>query len=329
MKRTAVIVILVILLLLSAGTNTFLYLQGAENGEKSKSELALMNQKDSLQKELLRLEDSLNNVVKNLQTENQTLTTKVGDLESDKNPKILMAYREINKLRRLLLSNTGTGNSTTTTVDNTSNNGSSSMGSSSFGTGGKKGNMDELRRQLAEAKKRIAFLTSQIDSLSSQKTKLMADLENETNAKRVFESENIELKQRLEKGAIPQFGTLITMSYTAKGDETYKSGKVDKFKVTFDVLENPMVTTPVEEEVTIRIIAPNGVVLSSTNKTLQDANQVSTLKQTISFDGALQKVKWAYPGSKGSLVGKLGKGRYITELWTRGLLRQKNTFELD
>ena len=75
MKRTAAIVILVILLLLSAGTNTFLYLQGTKNGEKSKSELAMMNQKDSLQKELLRLEDSLNNVVKNLQTENQTLTT--------------------------------------------------------------------------------------------------------------------------------------------------------------------------------------------------------------------------------------------------------------
>ena len=311
MKRTAVIVILVILLLLSAGTNTFLYLQGTKSGEKSKSELAMMNQKDSLQRELLRLEDSLNNVVKNLQTENQTLTTKVGDLESDKNPKILMAYREINKLRRMLL-NSSSSSSSSSTSDNTS---SSSSGTSSFGTG-KKGNMDELRRQLAEAKKRIALLTSQIDSLTSQKTKLVADLENETNAKRVFESENIELKQRLEKGAMPQFGTLITMSYNAKGDETYKAGKIDRFKITFDVLENPMVTTPVDEEVTIRILAPNGVVLSSTNKTLQDVSTISTLKQTISFDGALQKVKWAYPGSKGSLVGKLNKGRYITELWT-------------
>jgi len=325
MKRTAAIVILVILLLLSAGTNTFLYLQGTKNGEKSKSELAIMNQKDSLQKELLRLEDSLNNVVKNLQTENQSLTTKVGDLESDKNPKILMAYREINKLRRLLL-NSSSSSSSSSTTESTST--SSSSGTSSFGTG-KKGNMDELRRQLAEAKKRITLLTSQIDSLTNQKTKLVADLENETNAKRVFESENIELKQRLEKGAIPQFGTLITMSYTAKGDETYKAGKIDRFKITFDVLENPMVTTPVDEEVTIRILAPNGVVLSSTNKTLQDVSTISTLKQTISFDGALQKVKWAYPGSKGSLVGKLNKGRYITELWTRGLLRQKNSFELE
>jgi len=325
MKRTSAVVILVILLLLFAGTNTFLYLQGTKNGEKSKSELAIMNQKDSLQKELLRLEDSLNNVVKDLQTENQTLTTKVGDLESDKNPKILMAYREINKLRRLLLSNSMSSNNNASSSDNTS---MSSSGTSNFGTG-KKGNLDELRRQLAEAKKRITLLISQIDSLTNQKNKLVADLENETNAKRVFESENIELKQRLEKGAIPQFGTLITMSYNAKGDEVFKASKIDRFKITFDVLENPMVTTPVDEEVTIRILAPNGIVLSSTNKTLQDVSTISTLKQTISFDGALQKVKWSYPGSKGSLVGKLNKGRYITELWTRGLLRQKNSFELD
>jgi len=325
MKITSAVVILVILLLLSAGTNTFLYLQGTKNGEKSKSELAIMNQKDSLQKELLRLEDSLNNVVKDLQTENQTLTTKVGDLESDKNPKILMAYREINKLRRLLLSNSMSSNNNASSSDNTS---MSSSGTSNFGTG-KKGNLDELRRQLAEAKKKITMLISQIDSLTNQKNKLVADLENETNAKRVFESENIELKQRLEKGAIPQFGTLITMSYNAKGDEVFKASKIDRFKITFDVLENPMVTTPVDEEVTIRILAPNGIVLSSTNKTLQDVSTISTLKQTISFDGALQKVKWSYPGSKGSLVGKLNKGRYITELWTRGLLRQKNSFELD
>jgi hypothetical protein len=132
MKRTAAIVILVILLLLSAGTNTFLYLQGTKNGEKSKSELAMMNQKDSLQKELLRLEDSLNNVVKNLQTENQSLTTKVGDLESDKNPKILMAYREINKLRRLLLNTSSSSSNNTSTTDNTSNSSSSNIASVSI-----------------------------------------------------------------------------------------------------------------------------------------------------------------------------------------------------
>lgn len=323
MKRTAVIVILVILLLLSAGTNTFLYLNGSKFGAQAKNELALMNAKDSLQKELLRLEDSLNSVVKSLQSENQSLTTKVGELESDKNPKILAAYRQISILRRQLLAGPRSSS------DNSSTDGSNANGGiSNFGSKGGKGNLDELRRQLAEAKKKILFLTSQIDSLTNQKNQLIADLDNERNSKKALETENVELKERLEKGAMPQFGTLITMTYDPKGGETYKSKKVDRFKVTFDVLENPMVTTPVEEEVTIRIIDPNGGVMSEKNKTLEDKSKVFTIKQTISFDGAVQKVKWSFPG-KGSLLGKLGKGRYITELWTRGLLRQKNTFELD
>lgn len=325
MKRTAVIVILVILLLLSAGTNTFLYLNGSKFGAQAKNELALMNAKDSLQKELLRLEDSLNSVVKSLQSENQSLTTKVGELESDKNPKILAAYRQISILRRQLLAGPRVSSDNSSTSGSNANGGISNFGSSSKGG---KGNLDELRRQLAEAKRKIAFLTSQIDSLTTQKNQLVADLDNERNSKKVLETENIELKERLEKGAMPQFGTLITMTYDPKGGETYKSKKVDRFKVTFDVLENPMVTTPVEEEVTLRIIDPNGGVLSEKNKTLEDKSKVFTIKQTISFDGAVQKVKWSFPG-KGSLLGKLGKGRYITELWTRGLLRQKNTFELD
>ncbi len=324
MKRTAVIVILVLLLLLSAGTNTFFYLNGSKFGEQAKNELALMSAKDSLQKELLRLEDSLNAVVKSLQSENQSLTTKVGELESDKNPKILAAYRQISILRRQLLAGPSSSSSSNTSTSSSNGNG----GISDFGTKGGKGNLDDLRRQLAEAKKKIALLTSQIDSLTNQKNQLMADLDNERNSKKALETENVELKERLEKGAMPQFGTLITTSFEPKGGETYKSKKVDKFKVTFDVLENPMTTTPVEEEVTIRIIDPNGGVLSSSNKTLEDKSKVYTIKQTITFDGAVQKVKWSFPG-KGSLLGKLGKGRYITELWTRGLLRQKNTFELD
>ncbi len=322
MKRTAVIVILVILLLLSAGTNTFFYLNGSKFGEQAKNELALMNAKDSLQKELLRLEDSLNSVVKSLQSENQSLTTKVGELESDKNPKILAAYRQISILRRQLLA--GPRSSENTSTSSSNGNG----GISDFGTKGGKGNLEDLRRQLAEARKKIAMLTSQIDSLTNQKNQLIADLDNERNSKKALETENVELKERLEKGAMPQFGTLITTSFDPKGGENYKSKKVDKFKVTFDVLENPMTTTPVEEEVTIRIIDPNGGVLSANNKTLEDKSKVYTIKQTITFDGAVQKVKWSFPG-KGSLLGKLGKGRYITELWTRGLLRQKNTFELD
>lgn len=312
MKRTATIVILVILLLLSAGTNTWLYYNGGPSD--AQNQLALAAQKDSLQKELLRMEDSLNSVVASLQTENSSLVTKVSELESDKNPKIMMAYREINRIRRQLV-NAGNGG------------GSSSSETTTSSRGGKNGNLDELKRQLAEAQARIKQLTSQIDSLVTQKNQLVIDVEVAKGEKEALQVENGELKLRLEKGAMPQFGTLITSPLEEKRALTTKAKSVDKFNITYDVLENPMVNEVLEEEVTIRLIDPDGGVLSVNNKSLQDKTKVISLKNKITFDGALQKVKWSFPPT-GSLKGKLKKGKYTTELWTRDLLRQKNTFEL-
>ena len=158
-----------------------------------------------------------------------------------------------------------------------------------------------------------------------------AQLAAEKDRSATLESENVELKDRLDKGARPQFGALlVTGLYDKKGimTETMKAKSVDKIRVTFDVLENPMVTQPLEEEVIIRIIDPNGGVLSTTNTKLTDKSKVTSLKNTIQFDGALQKVKWSFP-DKGLLTGKLMKGKYTAELWTRGLMRQKNNFTLE
>ena len=109
--------------------------------------------------------------------------------------------------------------------------------------------------------------------------------------------------------------------------ETNKAKSSEKLRVSFDVLENSFIKEPAEEEVTIRIIGPEGEVLSSGNKGLADKSSLFSIKQTIISDGEKNVVKWYYPAS-GTLAGKLKKGKYSTELWTRGLLKQKNTFEL-
>ena len=309
MKRTGIIVVLIILLILSAGTNTYLYMNS--NDAVAKKQLELVAVRDSLQKELLRIEDSLNAVVMSFQMENDSLVNKISELESDKNPRILAAYREINRLRRQLINGTS----------------SSSESDATTSAGGKNVDLTALRKQLSEAKTRIKELVAQVDSLTTQKNQLVADVEVARNEKEAITAENVELKDRLEKGAMPQFGTLITSSFDDAKKLTNKAKSIDRFNITFDVLENPMVTNVLEEEVTIRLIDPDGGVLSVTNKTLQDKSKVYSLKNSITFDGALQKVKWSFP-PKGTLKGKLKKGKYITELWTRDLLRQKNTFEL-
>lgn len=332
MNRTALTVVLVILLLASLGSNTFLYINKMSSDKELKDKVAVMKAKDSLQAELIRMEDSLNLVIQTFQNENQTLVLKVEELESDKNPRVVAAMQEIYRLRREISEGISTegGTSTASSGGGTKKSTKESRKAAKSGKGGD-GNMEDLRKQLEEARAKVAELTALVESLTKEKNDFMAQLTTEKDRSAALETENVELKDRLDKGARPQFGALlVTGLFDKKGimTETMKSKTIDKIRVTFDVLENPMVTQPLEEDVVIRIIDPNGGVLSTTNTKLTDKTKVTSLKNTIQFDGALQKVKWSFP-EKGLLTGKLMKGKYTAELWTRGLMRQKNNFTLE
>jgi predicted nuclease with TOPRIM domain len=333
MNRTAITVVLVILLLASLGSNTFLYINKMESDKQLKDKMAVMKAKDSLQAELMRMEDSLNSVIQTFQNENQTLVLKVEELEGDKNPRVIAAMQEIYRLRREIangVSGSGSGSSGSSGGTSGKMSTKESRKAAKSGKGGD-GNLEDLRKQLEEAKAKVAELMALVESLTKEKNDYMAQLTAEKDRSAALESENVELKDRLDKGARPQFGALLVSGlFDKKGimTETMKAKSIDKIRVTFDVLENPMVTQPLEEEVIIRIIDPNGGVLSTTNAKLTDKSKVTSLKQTIQFDGALQKVKWNFP-DKGLLTGKLMKGKYTAELWTRGLMRQKNNFTLE
>lgn len=330
MNRTALTVVLVILLLASLGSNTFLYLNKMKSDKELENKVAVMKAKDSLQSELNRMEDSLNLVIQTFQNENQTLVLKVEELESDKNPRVIAAMQEIYRLRREIANGiSGDGAAVAGAGDGAKKSTKASRKAAKSGKGGAEA--EDLRKQLEEARAKVAELMAQIEALTKEKNDYVAQLTAEKDRSATLESENVELKDRLDKGARPQFGALlVTGLFDKKGvmTETMKAKSVDKIRVTFDVLENPMVTQPLEEEVTIRIIDPNGGVLSTTNTKLTDKSKVTSLKNTIQFDGALQKVKWSFP-EKGLLTGKLMKGKYTAELWTRGLMRQKNNFTLE
>lgn len=330
MNRTALTVVLVILLLASLGSNTFLYLNKMKSDKELENKVAVMKAKDSLQMELNRMEDSLNLVIQTFQNENQTLVLKVEELESDKNPRVMAAMQEIYRLRREIANGiSGDGASAGSGADGAKKSTKASRKAAKSGKGGAE--VEDLRKQLEEARAKVAELMAQIEALTKEKNDYVAQLAAEKDRSATLESENVELKDRLDKGARPQFGALlVTGLFDKKGimTETMKAKSIDKIRVTFDVLENPMVTQPLEEEVIIRIIDPNGGVLSTTNTKLTDKSKVTSLKNTIQFDGALQKVKWSFP-DKGLLTGKLMKGKYTAELWTRGLMRQKNNFTLE
>ncbi|MFN5889756.1 MAG: hypothetical protein ACK448_05120 [Bacteroidota bacterium] len=330
MNRTALTVILIILLLFSIGGNTFLYMEKLGADEEIKEKLALQLSKDSLQKELNRMEDSLNMVIQTFQDENKTLILKVEELESDKNPKIQAAFAQIYALRRQLADGGGSSSSSSSTTADYSGPSKSSTSKSTKSSGSGNMKVEDLRKQLEEAKRKIAELMAQVEQLTKEKDDYLAQLNNEKSAKAILEAENIDLKDRLDRGARPQFGALLINGLMDKKGMlmlTDKAKTVAKLQINFDVLENPLVTQPIEEEVIIRIIDPNGNVVT-TNAKLTDKSKLASMNQTITFDGGLQKVKWSYP-EKGVLTGKLLKGKYVAELWTRGLMRQKNNFTLE
>lgn len=316
MNKNILAGILGVFLALSVGGNTYLYNRKSRN-DKAMSDLgSAIKLKDSIEKELTRLEDSIRPLLSSYQEENSRLTGRIDELENGQNTQIQSLQNKIAYYKSLA---SKVGNEIVETAG---------TGKISKADAGK---LASLKKELEDKIKEIEKLNSQIALLTSQRDAFEAQVQAEKDGKVDLEKENADLKDRVSKGAIPQYGTLLTSGIVKKGTEqieTYKSKGIEKLKITFDVLDNPLIREPVEEEVTIRIIGPEGQVLSTNNATLADKSSVYTLKQTIISDGEMHKVKWYFPSS-GNISSKLPKGKYTTELWSRGMMKQKNTFELN
>jgi hypothetical protein len=315
MNKNVMVAILGVMLAASVGGNAYLFSKKSEAVKAAKEVQTVTTLKDSMQMALQKMEDSLRPLLTNYQEENSRLTGKIEELEGEKNPKVAELLAQVSSLRSQL-SRSGTP-------------GVSSGGASLSKADQKK--LEEYRKMLEAKQKEIAELMAKIEGLTKERDEAVAQVQAEKDGKAGLERDNADMKDRITRGSIPQFGTLLTNGIQKKGDQQVESTKaknIDRLKISFDVLDNPLIKETVEEEVTIRIIGPEGEVLATGNKNLADKSSLYCLKQTIISDGEMHKVRWWYPAS-GSLAGKLKKGKYSTELWSRGLLKQKNTFELD
>lgn len=288
--------IMAILLLLSVGTNIYYLSDDSYALELLTAENTFFKQKDSMQSALTSLEDSLNTMELQL----KSTSASQNDLEE-----LRLAKEEILRLRNLLNA------SSNATIINS-----------------KSPENRKLLKELEQAKAKIAALTTEVGNLKEKNNLLYAENDRISERNQTLNSINIDLEDRLARGKRVQFGSLMTFGLTEEGRKTSKVSQIKKLSITFDALENPLITDVVSEEIIIRVIDPNGGVLSTTNTNLQDKNTVTSISDILIFDGSLQKVKWTFP-QKGILDRKLIKGKYTSELWSRGLLRQKNTFELN
>jgi hypothetical protein len=297
MNRNVLAAILGVGLAGSMGGNAYQFVQHQKEAKTAIEKDKAVSERDSLQKVLLGMRDSVEMMIA-MQEENQRMAGKIQELETDNNARM---SKEMGLLTRI----------------------------------------KELQRQmagmtpaeLAKFKTDIAAKEAQIKELQTYLSKVKEErdaqtrlVENERQARGALEQENNSMRGVIEKGRAAQFGPVLSYGIrTVKGaqEETFKSKQVEKLKITFDIVENPLVEQPIEQEVKIRIIGPEGEVLSKNTTQLMDKSEVYSLKETIVFDGGHQKIKLYFSQAT------FKKGKYTVELWSDNVIRQKNTFVLE
>jgi len=141
-----------------------------------------------------------------------------------------------------------------------------------------------------------------------------------------LEGQKQNLTDKVTIAAQPSVGPIIvTPQYQKKGIyiPIFKAKKVERLQVTFDVLTNKLTEKAVEKEYIVRIINPDGIVLSKTNNSLANSDDVYTIKQSVNFNGTQQKIKVNYTQSP-----DYKKGQYKVELKEGDEVLQTYSFDL-
>lgn len=177
------------------------------------------------------------------------------------------------------------------------------------------GNTSKLRA----LKDSITVLTAQNNDFKAKVESIL--MENEDYKAKILaqqaEIEQLEnktqnLSNKVTIASQPNVGPILVIpQYEKKGIymPIYKAKKVERLYITFDVLTNKLTEKAVEKEYIVRIINPDGIVLSTSNTSLRNSDDVYTAKESVTFDGTQQKIKINYTQSP-----SYKKGQYKVEL---------------
>lgn len=167
---------------------------------------------------------------------------------------------------------------------------------------------------------------SQMMALNTENSDFKSQLSEQELLVAALKKQKEGLTKKVEIASQPYLGPInVTPEYTKKGIflPQFKAKKVERLKITYDILANQLTQEKVKKEITVRIMDPDGLVLSNNNNSLSDINKVYTDKKNIEFDGKLQKINVNFtqkPSYK--------KGKYKVELKDGETIVNTNSFEL-
>jgi cell division protein FtsB len=179
---------------------------------------------------------------------------------------------------------------------------------------------DEMIAQLkAENEHLVATndsLHTHVGSLTSERERLVQRQAELTDSVVTFTAANKELSAKVSKAASLKILTVNSRGKTKDKDE-YKSSRVDKLKLVFNLPENEL-TAQEPKDIYVRVLDPEGAVVAddatgSGEFEIDGAPSKFTTRESIAYQNNNQKVEMLYDNTS-----QLRPGKYNVELYAEG-----------
>jgi Tfp pilus assembly protein PilO len=187
--------------------------------------------------------------------------------------------------------------------------------------------LQKARAELTHLKEMNQNYMAQLDSLkivndqlNEQNTALNSNLLSERGRIQSLTQENSMLANKVAIGAILKTinvkSTGVKYKTSGKEIETTKASSVDKIRTCFTILEN-LVTDRGNKDAYLRVLSPDGAVMSTSSETFVYNNQATLYTTKESFDYNNKQTDLCLYWTKGSLYAK---GKYLIEIYVDGSL---------
>jgi cell division protein ZapB len=318
-SRKGSLTLFIILFIASLALSGFLFFKYAKNAaqiQNQNKELTLAYEALNLHADSLQME--LDKAIQELQNEiNKNLAQE--DLKEDLRIQLNSKKRELTSayVRIKSLINSG-GNNTQEVVASNGNNRSNLLNA--------KGQIGKLVKLNYEYIDRIEQLQNDyiLEKSKSDSTSYLARrLKNKNDSLKVS---NVILRDKLSKVnniRISRLNVYPIRERNGVQENVSKAKKTQRLKVSF-MIQSGEATDEMEKELIIRIIAPNGSVLTQYIDELSDTDELFSMIETMTYDGSEKSIVYYYDQE-----AKYKPGIYQIEIYSDDMMISQNDFYLN
>ena len=312
----------IILFIASLALSAFLFFKYAKNAAKidnQNRELALAYEALNLHADSLQAE--LDKTIQELQDEiNRNLAQE--DLKEELRIQLNAKKRELAsahvRIRRLINAGGTNTNGVVSSSSSTEGNPKNLLSA--------KGQIGKLVKLNYEYIDRIEQLQNDyiLEKAKSDSTRYLAgELKNINDSLKI---DNLILKDKLSKSNVIRISRLNVYTIREKNgvqEVVSKAKKTQRLKISFQVQASEPIKEE-EKELVIRIIAPNGYVLTKYIDKLSDTDDLYSMVETLTYDGSEKSMVYYYDQE-----AKYSPGVYQIEIYNDKLLISQNDFYLN